>query len=330
MKFAVHCTLSTLGTLGTLAALAICAATPVRAEYPERNITVIVPFPAGGASDMTARLISGKLAERVKPVTIDNRGGANGALGSVALKQAPADGYTLLIGSIGVFAINPALFKDLRYDPQKDFDLLSLAVRTPNVLVANPNYPANNVRELIEQLKQNPGKVTFASSGTGSSDHLTAALFWQKTGTTGIHVPYRGGGPAINDLIAGHANVSFQNLGAIAAQVKGGRLKALAVTSNQRVAALPDVPTMAEAGVAGLEVFSWQAAAAPRGLPAAIRARLEAELAASAKDPEVKAKFEAVGFDVVGSNGSQFASFVADEISRWKTVIETGKITPEQ
>jgi tripartite-type tricarboxylate transporter receptor subunit TctC len=331
MKFAVHCTLSTLGTLGTLAALAICAATPVRAEYPERNITVIVPFPAGGASDMTARLISGKLAERVKqPVTIDNRGGANGALGSVALKQAPADGYTLLIGSIGVFAINPALFKDLRYDPQKDFDLLSLAVRTPNVLVANPNYPANNVRELIEQLKQNPGKVTFASSGTGSSDHLTAALFWQKTGTTGIHVPYRGGGPAINDLIAGHANVSFQNLGAIAAQVKGGRLKALAVTSNQRVAALPDVPTMAEAGVAGLEVFSWQAAAAPRGLPAAIRAKLEAELAASAKDPEVKAKFEAVGFDVVGSNSSQFASFVADEISRWKTVIETGKITPEQ
>jgi tripartite-type tricarboxylate transporter receptor subunit TctC len=311
--------------------LAICAATPVRAEYPERNITIIVPFPAGGASDMTARLISGKLAERVKqPVTIDNRGGANGALGSVALKQAPADGYTLLIGSIGVFAINPALFKDLRYDPQKDFDLLSLAVRTPNVLVANPNYPANNVRELIEQLKQNPGKVTFASSGTGSSDHLTAALFWQKTGTTGIHVPYRGGGPAINDLIAGHANVSFQNLGAIAAQVKGGRLKALAVTSNQRVAALPDVATMAEAGVAGLEVFSWQAAAAPRGLPAAIRARLEAELAASAKDPEVKAKFEAVGFDVVGSNGSQFASFVADEISRWKTVIETGKITPEQ
>jgi tripartite-type tricarboxylate transporter receptor subunit TctC len=328
MKFAVHCTLK---TLGALAGLAICMAAPVRAEYPERNITVIVPFPAGGASDMTARLIAGKLSERVKQsVTIDNRGGANGALGAGALKQAPADGYTLLVGSIGVFAINPALFKDLRYDPQKDFDLLSLAVRTPNVLVANPNYPANNVRELIEQLKQNPRKVTFASSGTGSSDHLTAALFWQKTGTTGIHVPYRGGGPAINDLIAGHANVSFQNLGAIAAQVKGGRLKALAVTSSKRVDALPDVPTMAEAGVAGLEVFSWQAAAAPRGLPAAIKAKLEAEIAASAKDPEVKAKFEAVGFEVVGSNGSQFASFVADEISRWKTVIETGKITPEQ
>ena len=155
---------------------------------------------------MTARLVAAKLAERVKhSVIIDNRAGANGALGAGALKQAAADGYTLLIGSIGVFAINPALFKDLRYDPQKDFDLLSVAVRTPNVLVANPGYPANSVRELIEQLNKNPGKVTFASSGTGSSDHLTAALFWQKTGTTGIHVPYRGGGPAINDLIAGHA-----------------------------------------------------------------------------------------------------------------------------
>ena len=140
----------------------------------------------------------------------------------MALKQAPADGYTLLVGSIGVFAINPALYKNLRYDPQKDFDLLSLVVRTPNVLVANPNFPANSVRELIEHLKKNPGKVTFASSGTGSSDHLTAALFWQKTGTTGIHVPYKGGGPAINDLIAGHANVSFQNLGAISQHVKAG------------------------------------------------------------------------------------------------------------
>ena len=221
MKFVTRCTLTGLGTVAIFAACA-AAATPVRAEYPERNITVIVPFPAGGASDITARLITGKLAERVKQtVVVDNRAGANGAVGSVALKQAAPDGYTLLIGSIGVFAINPALFKELRYDPQKDFDLLSLAVRTPNVLVANPAYPASSVRELIEQLKSTPGKITFASSGTGSSDHLTAALFWQKTGTTGIHVPYRGGGPAINDLIAGHANVSFQNLGAIAEQREG-------------------------------------------------------------------------------------------------------------
>ena len=308
----------------------VFAAQAHAADYPERNITVIVPFPPGGASDVTARLITARLAERLgRTVIIDNRAGANGSLGAVALKQAPADGYTLLVGSIGVFAINPALFKDLRYDPQKDFDLLTLAVRTPNVLVTSPNFPASNVRELIEYLNRNPAKVTFASSGIGSSDHLTAALFWQKTGTTGIHVPYRGGGPAINDLIAGHANVSFQNLGAIAQQVKAGSLKALAVTSDKRTATLPDVPAMAETGVKDLEVYSWQAAAAPKGLPAAVKAKLEAEFAASANSPDVKAKFEAVGFDVVAGNGEQFAKFLAGEIARWKSVIETGKITAE-
>ena len=308
----------------------IFGASAQAAEFPERSITVIVPFPPGGASDVTARLVTAKLAERVKQtVIVDNRAGANGALGAVALKQAPADGYTLLVGSIGVFAINPVLFKDLRYDPQRDFDLLTVAVRTPNVLVANPGFPANTVRELIEHLEKNRGKVTFASSGIGSSDHLTAALFWQKTGTTGIHVPYRGGGPAINDLIAGHANVSFQNLGAIAQQVKAGSLKALAVTSDKRTATLPDVPTIAEAGVNDLEVYSWQAAAAPKGLPAVLKAKLEAELVASANAPDVKAKFEAVGFDVVASNAEQFTKFLAGEIVRWKSVIETGKITPE-
>ena len=323
MKFLTHCMLAVI-------VMTLVSAASVHADYPERNITVIVPFPPGGASDMTARLVVQKLSERVKQsVVIDNRAGANGSLGALGLKQATADGYTLLVGSIGVFAINPALFKELKYDPQKDFDLLSVVVRTPNVLVANPAFPANNVRELIEHLNKNPGKVTFASSGTGSSDHLTAALFWQKTGTTGIHVPYRGGGPAINDLIAGHANVSFQNLGAIAEQVKSGRLKALAVTSDKRAAALPNVPTMAEAGVKNLEVFSWQAAAAPKGLPSTIKTKLEAELAASAQSTDVKAKFEAVGFDVVANNGDQFTKFLAQEIARWKAVIETGKITAE-
>lgn len=309
--------------------LAVLSVHPAAAQYPERNVTVIVPFPAGGASDMTARLVTPKLAETLKQsVIVDNRGGANGAIGATAMAVAPADGYTLLVGSIGVFAINPALFKDLKYNPQKDFDLLSLIVRTPNVLVTSPDFPAKNVSELIDYLKKNPGKVTFASSGTGSSDHLTAALFWQKTGTTGIHVPYRGGGPAINDLIAGHANVSFQNLGAIAQHVKGGKLKALGVTSDKRTATLPDVPTMAEAGVKDLQVYSWQGAAAPKGLPPAIKAKLEAEFAAAANSPEAKAKYEAVGFEVVASNGEQFAKFVADEIARWKTVIEVGNITP--
>lgn len=300
------------------------------ADYPEKPITVIVPFPPGGSSDVTARLVSKKLAERVgQSVVIDNKGGANGSIGATALKQAKPDGYTILVGSIGVFAINPALFKDLRYDPMQDFDLLSVAVRTPNVLVANPNFPANTVAELVEYLKKNPNKVTFASSGTGSSDHLTAALFLQKTGTTGTHVPYKGGGPAINDLIAGHANVSFQNLGAIAPHVKSGKLKALGVTSSQRNPTLPDVPTMAEGGVKDLEVYSWQAAAAPKGLPPAVRAKLEAELAASAQAPDIKPQFEAIGFEVVATNGEQFKKFLTNEIARWKNVIDTGKITAE-
>src|SRR5262245_41378748 len=269
------------------AAIVATAAVAQRADYPERNITVLVPFPPGGPSDITARLVTSKLTERLKQtVVIDNRAGANGGLGAVAMKQAPADGYTLLVGSIGVFAINPVLYKNLRYDPQKDFDLLSQLVRTPNVLVASPSFPASSVGELIAHLKKNPGKVTFASSGTGSSDHLTAALFWQKTGTTGIHVPYKGGGPGINDLVAGHANVSFQNLGAISQQVKAGKLKALAVTSDGRVATLPDVPSMGEAGVKDLIVYSWQSAAAPKGLPAAVKAKLEAEFAASANAPD--------------------------------------------
>lgn len=299
------------------------------AGYPEQNIIVIVPFPPGGTSDTTARLTGNKLSEIVgKPVIVENRPGANGAIGATTVKQAKPDGYTLLVGSIGVYAINPALYKNLRYDPLKDFDL-SVVVRTPNVLVTSPQFPAENVAELIAYLKKNPNKVTFASSGVGSSDHLTAALFWQKTGTTGIHVPYKGGAPAISDLMGGHADVSFQNLGAVAQQIKGGKLKALAVTSDKRADALPDVPTIAEAGVADLVVYSWQAAAAPKGLPAEVRAKLETELNAAANAPDVKKQFTDLGFDVVATTGAQFADFLKAEVDRWKTVVETGKITVE-
>ncbi len=303
---------------------------PALAEYPEQNVTIIVPFPAGGASDIAGRVTGNKLSERLgKSVLIENRAGANGSLGATAMKAAKPDGYTLLIGSIGVYAINPALYKKLGYDPLKDFDLLSLLVRTPNVLVANPKFPVKDVKELIAHLKANPGKVTFASSGIGSSDHLTAALLWQKTGTTGIHVPYKGGGPAINDLIGGHADVSFQNLGAVAQQIKGGQLKALAITGDKRAEILPDVPTIAEAGVAGLVVYSWQAAAAPKGLPAAVRARLETEIRAAANSPEARKSFNDIGFDVVANTGAEFETFLKAETDRWKTVIESGNITVE-
>ncbi len=300
------------------------------ADYPERTITAIVPFPPGGASDITARLVTAKLGERIKQnVLVENRPGASGTLGALAIKQAAPDGYSLLIASIGVYGINPALFKELKYDPLADFDLLSVAVRTPNVLVASPQFPANTVAELIDYLKKNPTKVTFASSGVGSSDHLTAELFWQKTGTTGAHIPYKGGAPAINDLLGGHVNVSFQNLGAIAQNVKEGKLKALGVTSAARNPTLPNVPTMTEQGVGGLEVYSWQAIAAPKGLPPAVKAKLETELSASAKAPDVQSKFEAIGFEVVASNGDQFRKFLTEEIARWRVVVETGKITPQ-
>jgi tripartite-type tricarboxylate transporter receptor subunit TctC len=310
--------------------LAVIFAGTAYAEYPERNVTVVVPFPPGGASDVTARLTGNKLAERLgKSIIIENRAGANGGLGATGVKSAVPDGYTLLIGSIGVYAINPVLYKNLKYDPLKDFDLLSLLVRTPNVLVTSPDFPVNSAGDLIAHLKKNPNRVTFASSGIGSSDHLTAVLFWQNTGTSGVHVPYKGGGPAINDLMGGHANASFQNLGAVAQHIKAGKLKALAVTGEKRAPALPDVPTAAEAGIPDLVVYSWQAAAAPKGLPTDIRAKLESEIAATVSSPDVKKQFNDIGFDVVGSNGPQFREFLAGETQRWKKVVEAGNITAE-
>src|SRR5512132_2351093 len=254
--------------------LAVIFAGTAYAEYPERNVTVVVPFPPGGASDVTARLTGNKLAERLgKSIIIENRAGANGGLGATGVKSAVPDGYTLLIGSIGVYAINPVLYKNLKYDPLKDFDLLSLLVRTPNVLVTSPDFPVNSAADLIAHLKKNPNQVTFASSGAGSSDHLTAALFWQKTGTTGVHVPYKGGGPAHTDLMGAHADVSFQNLGSVANYIKAGKMKLLAVTAEKRAENFPDAPTMKEAGVDGVEVYSWQAFVAPKGLPTEVKAR---------------------------------------------------------
>lgn len=317
--------------IASLAVLAALAAAPAFAgPYPERNVTIVVPFPPGGASDSTARFMAPKMQEALgQPVVIDNRPGANGGAGAAHVKNEKADGYTLLVGSIGVYAINPALYPRLGYEPGKDFDLLTVAVRTPNVLVANPGFPANSVAELIDYLKKNPDTVTFASSGTGSSDHLTAALFWQKSGTTGIHVPYKGGGPAIADLIGGHADVSFQNLGAVTAHIKAGKLKVLGVTASRRHPVFPEVPTMKEAGVDGLEVYSWQAAAAPKGLPADVRGKLLQSLNAALSDPATRAKFNELGFEVVADTPEEFARFQAAEEARWREVVKAGDIATQ-
>jgi tripartite-type tricarboxylate transporter receptor subunit TctC len=310
------------------AALAVLAALPAAAQqYPTKPVTVVVPFTPGGSSDITARTVSAKLQDALgQSFVIDNKPGANGSLGGKFVANAQPDGYTLFVGSIGVFAINPVLYKDLGYHPLKDYDLLSVAVRTPNALVTRANFPANNLKEFVEYVKKNPGKVSFASSGTGSSDHLTAALFWQKTSTTGIHVPYKGGSAAHLDLIAGNVDASFQNLGSITQHVKAGKMKLLAVTAEKRDPAVPDVPTMAEAGVPGIEVYSWQAFVAPKGLPQGVKDRLQPALIAAIKHPEVVKRFNEMGFEVVGNSPAEFNKFLNDELARWKQVVDAGGI----
>lgn len=301
------------------------AATP---NYPQKPITAVVPFPAGGSSDMVARVMGPTVSQKLgQPFVIDNRSGATGAIGAALVKRAAPDGHTILIASIGVYAINPFLQKGLQYDPVKDFDLLMVAVRAPNVLVMNPAMPAKNLEEFIGHLKKLSGKVTFASSGAGSSDHLTAALFWQKTGTSGLHVPYKGGAPAITDLLGGHADASFQNINAILPHVQGGKMKALGITSEKRSPALPNVPTMAEGGVKDVEVYSWQAVAAPKGLPKEVKATLHGALAASLNEPQNRQKMTDLGFEVLASSPEYFEKFLNQELARWKAVITAGNIT---
>jgi tripartite-type tricarboxylate transporter receptor subunit TctC len=286
-----------------------------------------VPFPPGGSTDTYTRLMAVKMSEKLgQTVVVENKPGATGAIGATQVKRSSADGYTLLSASIGVWAVNPFLQKDLAYDPAKDFDLLTVAVRAPNVLVVNPELPVKNMAELIAHLKKNPDKVSFATSGAGSSDHLTAALFWQKTGTTGIHTPYKGGAPAIADVIAGHANASFQNLNAVSGHIKAGKLKALAITSEKRSPLLPEVPTMAEAGVKDVVVYSWQAVAAPKGLPDDVKSKLHSAMVSALKDPEVSKKLTDPGFEIVASTPQEFEKFLNSELARWKQVIEVGNI----
>jgi tripartite-type tricarboxylate transporter receptor subunit TctC len=314
--------------LGALA-VGLAVATAAQAQdWPQKPVTLVVPFPAGGSTDMVARAIGPRLSEKLgQPFPVDNKAGATGTIGATQVKRAAPDGSSFLVTSLGPLVIAPHLIKGLQYDPLKDFDLITVAVQAPNVLVVPATSPHKTVADVIAHEKKNPGKMTFASSGNGSSDHLTAELFWQQTGTTGLHVPYKGGAPAITDLLGGQVEASFQNVNAVVQHIKGGKLKALAVTGDKRSPVLPEVPTMAEAGVKNVEVYSWQAIVAPKGLPPAVRTKASEAMVAALNDPAVKQQFTSIGLEVVGNTPSQFATFQKQEFDRWKKVIETGKIT---
>ncbi len=305
---------------------ALALATPAFA-WPDKTVTIVVPFPAGGSTDMVARQLAQKLGEKFSQTFIvDNRAGATGTVGATQVKRAAPDGYTLLVSSLGPLVIAPHLLKNVQYDATKDFDLITVAVQAPNVLVVPTSSPLKSVADVLAKMKKEPGKLSFASSGNGSSDHLTAELFWQQTQTKALHVPYKGGAPAISDLLGGQVDASFQNINAVLAHVNSGKLRALAVTGDRRSTLLPQVPTLAEAGVKNVDVYSWQAVAGPKGLPADVHGKLQSAIAAALNDPQVKPKLVDLGFEIVANTPEQFAKFQANEFARWKRVIEAGNI----
>lgn len=304
-------------------ALAVAAATSAFAAYPDKPVTIVVPFPPGGSTDAIGRVVAQKLSDRFgQSFIIDNKAGATGTIGAAFVKRAAPDGYTLFLSSLGPFVIAPHLIKGVQYDALKDFDPITILVQAPNVLVVPANSPYKTVADLLGGLKKTPGKVSFASSGNGSSDHLSAELFWQQTGTNGLHIPYKGGGPAINDLLGGQVDAAFVNINSIIQHIKAGKVRALGISSDKRSPLLPDVATLQEQGVKGAEVQSWQAVAAPRGLPADVKAKLHEAMVAALNDPPVKDKLLAQGFEIVADTPEHFAKYQATEYARWKALIE--------
>jgi tripartite-type tricarboxylate transporter receptor subunit TctC len=296
--------------------------------WPTRPVTLLVPFAPGGASDIAARAINTRLAERRgQPVVVENRPGANGQVAARLLMRAAPDGHTLMVGSIGAFALNAVLYRNPGYDPLVDFAPVTLAVTTPNVLVVNPDVaPVRTLPELVAWMKARPGRVFHATSGIGSSPHLTMELFTQLTGTEATHVPSRGGATAVMDQLAGTVQVSFQGLGSIIGPVREGRLRAILVTAEQRSTLLPSVPTAAEAGLADFNVSSWQAVMGPAGIPAPLLERISAEIAAVLQDPANAAVLAAGGYAVVANTPTEYAAFQRAEIARWRRVATAADI----
>jgi tripartite-type tricarboxylate transporter receptor subunit TctC len=305
------------------ALVAMVAATTWAQSYPTKPIRLVVPFPAGGTTDILARAAAQKLTESLgQTVVVDNRPGAGGNIGAELVAKSAPDGYTLLMGTVGTHAINPSLYAKMPYDHVRDFAPVILVAGVPNVLVVNPSLPVNSVQELIAYAKANPGKLNFASSGNGTSIHLSGELFKSMTGLQITHIPYKGSAPALQDLAGGQVQLMFDNLPSSLALIKAGRLKALAVTSLERAPALPDVPTINESGLPGFEASSWFGLLAPAGTPQPIIAKLNAEVAKWLASPEAREKLLAQGANAAGGTPEDFVKHIAAETTKWQKVVK--------
>ena len=306
-----------------LAALAFSFASGVQAQaWPNKPIKYIVPFAAGGTTDILGRMVGAKLSEALgQPVVVENRPGAAGAVGVEMLAKSPPDGYTIGGGTVSSHGLNVALYPKLPYDPVKDFSPITMLATLPNMLVVHTSIPANNVRELIAFLKANPNKHSFGSAGNGTSQHMSGELFKTLTGTTMQHIPYKGSGPMMPDLLSGTISMSFENLTTAYPPVKQGRLKALAVTTAKRSFVAPDVPTMQEAGLPGYDITSWQALFAPAGVPKDIIERLYAETVKALKAPDIAKRLEELGLDPGGMRPEELGALVRSDIPRLSKIV---------
>jgi len=315
-----------------LLAATFVAAPPAGAQaYPAKQITLIVPYPPGGGTDFFARTVGQKMAESLgQSVIVDNRPGAATIIGAQLVAKAPADGYTVLLGDTATYAVNPVLYKKLPYDPLKDFAPVSLTGRFALLLVVNPSaIGANSVKELIEQARKQPGRINYASPGPGSPHHLAMELFKQQAGIDLTHVPYKGAAPAVQDLLGGRIPVMFLDLAAGAPQIRGGKLKALAVASPKRIAALPDLATIDQSGVAGFEAWAWQGLVVPAATPKEVVAKLHAAYMNAISDPTVRQKIVEAGIEPLQSTPQQFTDYIKSEATKWAKVIKDGNITVE-
>lgn len=304
------------------------AAGQAQAAWPERPITLVVPYTPGGVTDALARNVAKSLAERLKqPVVIENRAGGGANIGAALVAKANPDGYTLLMGSAATHAINASLYRKLSYDHIKDFAPISLVAQVPNVLVVHPSVPANNVKELIAYAKAHPGRLNFGSSGAGGTIHLSGELFKSMAGVDMTHIAYKGSAPAVNDLLGGQIEVMFDS--SVVPHVKAGKLRALGVTSAKRSSALPDVPTIAEAGLPGYEATAWFGILAPAGTPKPVITKLNAEISAVLRDPAVTKWMDGQGFEVGGGTPADFAAHIGKETAKWARVVKESGATAD-